>query len=95
MTAEPNYIEAARARLLEVYPRLGERPERDDLYLLLVLIKGESVTLEDVHDAWSVWCARANPGHPSIVPFGDLSLEVQELDRKYMERIAAAAKVRD
>lgn len=24
------------------------------LYALLVLIKGENITLEDVHDAWSV-----------------------------------------
>lgn len=54
------------------------------LYALLVLIKGENITLEDVHDAWSVMMSfrQYNPPylgheHPSIVPFDQLSYETQ------------------
>lgn len=62
------------------------------LYATLVLVKGTETTLEDVHDAWSVWASRYEPWRKSIVPMGELPEWVQEYDRPYMEAIHAAAK---
>jgi hypothetical protein len=57
------------------------------LYSLLGLVLGVNVTLQDVHDAWAVWKNETTPEHRSLVPFGELTPEVQELDRKYMDAI--------
>lgn len=62
-------------------------PELTPLYALLVLTKGIGTTLEDVHDAWSIWQNYTDPNHRSLIPFNELSPEVQELHRKYMEAI--------
>ena len=69
------------------------------LYALLVLIKGENITLEDVHDAWSVMMnfRPYNPPylgheHPSIVPFDQLSYETQQKDKKYADALIKVAK---
>lgn len=87
-----NYIEETRHRLAaELAPTLLGT-ELLDLYTLLVLVKGDAVTLKDVHDAWAVWKSPLRPDHRSIVPFDQLSTEVQELDRKYAVAIAAAVK---
>lgn len=56
-------------------------------YALLVLLFGSNTTLKHVHDAWAVWRNRTKPEHKSLVEFDELTLEVQELDRKYMEVI--------
>lgn len=53
------------------------------LYALLALTRGEHTTLEDVHDAWGVWRNVTKPDHKSLVPFNQLTPEVQEYDRKY------------
>jgi len=66
----------------------------DDLlavYALLVLMKGFFTDLEDVHDAWSVWRNQSNPAHKSLVPFDQLTPEVQALDEKYANAIRAAS----
>jgi hypothetical protein len=89
------YIEDARNALLAVYPDEVESAEDArliDLYTLLVLVRGEETTLEDVHEAWAVWRSRTRPDHPSIVPFEELEKDVQEMDRPYVEAIRAAAK---
>lgn len=84
-----NYVDDVTARLAGT---LDDCPlELLRLYTLLALVKGPGTTLEDVHDAWAVWRADTRPDHPSLVPFGDLRPEVQELDRKYMDAICAAA----
>ena len=72
----------------------GLTPELASFYALLALTKGKDTTLEDVHDAWAVWTVtvRGRPDHPSLVPFIELSYDVQELDRKYTEGIHNAAK---
>jgi hypothetical protein len=61
------------------------------LYALLALTVGEYVTLENVHDAWSAWRAVSKPDHPSLVPFAELSPEVQALDAPYAEAIRQVA----
>jgi hypothetical protein len=80
-----NYVQKVRGLLAE---RL---PDCDlplvDLYTLLALTKGVNTTLEDVHDAWAVWRNVTKPDHKSLVAFQNLSKEVQELDRPYMEAI--------
>ena len=77
----------------------GEKLVR--LYALLALVKGEDVTLEDVHDAWAMDMNfnEKNPpycyghDHKSIVPFDQLSVETQERDREYVEAIKEVAKM--
>jgi hypothetical protein len=87
MTA--TYAESTMDRLAAFLPGLDSSLLR--LYALLVLTKGTGTTLEDVHDSWSLWRAETRPDHPSIVPFRDLSPEVQELDRPYAEAIHRVA----
>lgn len=90
-----NYIEAARAVFEEDNPDpdLEVNETLADLYLLLVLVKGDQVTTEDVHDAWSVWRARTRPGHQAIVPFDELPYATRVRDRPFAEHIAATALV--
>lgn len=76
----------------------AEMPDelQDDLlrlYTLLVFVKGSNTTLEDVHDAWAIWRQTSNSGHRSLIPFTHLSIEVQELDRVYMEAIHRASQL--
>lgn len=84
-----NYVEYVVIQLNDLIP--GLPPELIDLYALLVLTQGESTSLDDVHDAWSVWKSRIRPDHHSLIPFNELSQEVQELDRKYMLAIRKVA----
>lgn len=59
-------------------------------YTLLGLTKGVNVTLEDVHDAWSSWRAFSDrPDHKSLVPFDELSPEVQDMDKPFQDAIIA------
>lgn len=85
------YINEARRTLAESLDGKQLEPALIDLYTLLVLVKGEAVTLADVHDAWAVWRSRTNSAHRSIVPFGQLTVEVQALDGPYTAAIAATA----
>jgi hypothetical protein len=62
------------------------------LYVLLALTRGTETTLRDVHDAWAVWRNETRPDHKSLIPFGELTFEVQELDRKYVEGIHRAVE---
>lgn len=83
------YIDDARTALTAHLP--DEDPELMDLYLLLTLVKGGAVTLAEVHDAWAIWRSRSNSQHQSIVPFDELTVEVQALDKPYADAIKAAA----
>ena len=69
------------------------------LYALLVLIKGEEITLKDVHDAWAMdMNFRPIAGrcyghdHTSIVPFDDLSEETRNKDGKYVDTLRSIAR---
>jgi len=80
-----NYIEKIRKGL---HTELGEISfDLLDLYILLVLVKGKECKNQDVHDAWSVWQDGLDPGHKSLIPFGQLTKEVQDLDTKYRDAI--------
>lgn len=62
-------------------------------YSLLVITLGEDTTLADIHDAWAVEKNIKMPEHKSIILFEDLTPEVQELDRKYMEAVHKTTKI--
>ena len=76
-----------------------EAPDQDPdlirLYALLVLVKGEDTTLEDVHDAWALWRLSTRPDHPDLVPFDQLTSEVQEYDQPYRDAIARTATLKE
>lgn len=60
-------------------------------YAVLARAKGDTVTPEDVHDAWAVWAVDNDPENRNIVPFKELSLSVQREDEPYAEAIREAA----
>ena len=62
-----------------------------EVYALLVFIVGEDCTNEHIHDAWSVWQNRTMPDHRSLVPFSELTKEVQDLDEPYRQAVIKAA----
>jgi hypothetical protein len=64
------------------------------LYAVLAFAKGEAVTLEDVHDAWSAWMSGRDPDHASLKPFDELSPDVQASDEPYLAAIHAVARER-
>lgn len=68
-------------------------PELIDLYALLAFSHGTWTNMEDVHDAWAIWKNRLDADHMSLVPFDELSPEVRELARKYMEAIHKVARM--
>lgn len=65
------------------------------IYALLVMAKGEGVTLENVHDAWAAWMSGENAKHPSLRPLAELPAEVQYADQPYLDAIRAVARERD
>ncbi|MEV0220839.1 hypothetical protein [Streptomyces sp. NPDC050704] len=82
------YIDDIRTALDSQTPGLA--PELLDLYTLLALVQGPNVRLADIHDAWAIWRSRTRPDHRSIVPFNDLTPEVQALDQPYADAVARA-----
>ncbi len=57
------------------------------MYALLALsaIDADDIGMEDIHNAWSIWCASfLTTEHRSLKPFKELSPEVQELDGLYL-----------
>ena len=84
-----NYVSVIAGRLAAQMP--GCSPDLLRMYALLVLTTGTETTLENVHDAWSAWRDASRPDHPSLIPFGELTPDVQELDRKYADAIREVA----
>ena len=87
-----NYIEKIKEELQKEYKFPKEYIGLLDFYALLVLIKGKECTNEDVHDAWSIWQNKTMPEHKSLIPFKELSKEVQDLDTKYRDIIIKVTK---
>jgi hypothetical protein len=81
-----NYIDRVAARIGRA---IGSECEQSLLriYAVLALALGDDVRRRDVHDAWSAWCAGRDPQHRSLVPYSELSPEVQALDQPYAEAI--------
>lgn len=95
MAVHTSYIDdIALAIHKEVEPLVA--PEEDlplyRLYAVLLLAKGEAVTDEDVHNAYSAWASEHQPDLRSLVPFGGLPEFVQQMDRPYTAAICAVAR---
>jgi hypothetical protein len=93
-----NYIdELAQAIRAEVDPAILPKSDTDRLfriYAVLTLAKGAEVTAKDVHDAWAAWECDRKPESPSIVPFDQLTIDVQRLDEPFVEAIHRVARER-
>lgn len=61
-------------------------------YAVLALAKGEEVTDEDVHNAWSAWASKYSPDSKSLVPFDELSDDVKSEDTRFTTAIRTVAK---
>lgn len=85
-----NYAQRVYDRMAAALP--GNDPQLLRLYALLAMTTGTQTTLRDVHEAWALWRTMTNPGHKSLVPFGELSAEVAELDRPYRDAIVEVAR---
>jgi len=62
------------------------------LYAVLALAKGDAVTAEDVHNAWSAWMQERDADHDSLRPFDELDGATQAADDPYVGAIRAAAR---
>ena len=89
------YVTQARNALLsalgDTEPDWEQEQQLLDLYVLLVLVKGEECSTEDVHDAWAVARQRERPEHPALVPFGLLDEATAARDIPYRDAIRSAA----
>lgn len=84
-----NYVNIVKKLLTEY---IDVEDDLLDLYALLVLTTGQNTTWENVHDAWAIWRNRTNPDHKSLIPYENLTPEVQQLDEEYTEAIKSVAK---
>lgn len=94
------YIEQVRAALLAALGENEQAWDNDrpllDLYTLLVLTRGMDCTCEDIHDAWAIARQRTRPEHPALVPFGELTPNVQAYDVLFRDAVhQAASRVRE
>lgn len=98
--SESNYIDALADTIRENTPVDLLPDDADDLqqlfrlYALLGLSKGEAVTTRDVHDAWAIWMLERGEVHESLVPFDQLSPEIQGEDQPFVDAILAALTLR-
>jgi hypothetical protein len=91
-----SYIDESAARIRKGVPR-GRIPRGNTellfrLYALLSRVKGERVSAEDVHDAWSIWMSIQDPSHPSIRPFDELDPETRKEDEPFVAAIRHAVR---
>jgi hypothetical protein len=86
-----NYIDALAAEIGLLVPDQDCPQDLLRLYAVLALTRGTMTTLEDIHDTWSAWMAGRVPTHPALIPFGELSPEVQRLDWPYAEAVQMVA----
>ena len=95
-----NYLEADAALIVACLPEeIDDEITKEQVplfytYALLMRAKGVDTQWEDVHDAWSAWASAARPDHPALVPFEELTPEIQALDQPFLDAIREAALVR-
>jgi hypothetical protein len=86
---------AAQAIKAEVPP--DKLPKADTtllflIYATLMFAKGEAVTAEDVHNAWAAWATHVGKVSKALVPFDQLSADMQAQDQPFVDAIVAAAQ---
>lgn len=96
---DQNYIEEVSERIRsKIDPNKLPDEGLDHLfasYALLALSKGEEVQNEDVHDAWSAWATQFDPDNDSIVPYDELTADVQAQDTIFRDAIREVARTLD
>ncbi|MFI6694656.1 hypothetical protein ACIBLA_23415 [Streptomyces sp. NPDC050433] len=90
------YLDPLADLIRSCLPSSAEPPANSDdlfrIYAVLLQAKGEQVTDEDVHNAWSAWMQSVNSAHHALVPFHDLDRKTRAFDAPYAEAIRAAAR---
>ncbi|GAA0960531.1 MULTISPECIES: DUF7701 domain-containing protein [Streptomyces violaceusniger group] len=90
------YLDQLAELIRSCLPAEAEPPEDSDdlfrIYAVLLRAKGEQVTEEDVHDAWSAWMQSVNSRHQALVPFQDLDAQTRAFDAPYARAIRTAAR---
>lgn len=90
-----NYLDDIAIRIRREVEQENIPPDSDELftiYALLALAKGNEVTEEDVHNAWSVWMSRKDPDHESLIPYAQLDSDIKNMDKPYVVAIRRVAK---
>ncbi len=88
-----NYVEAIENLLDKELKMKGTK--YDDLlslYSLLVMTVGKNCTQKNIHDAWSLWQNKQYKDHKSLLPFDELTKEVQDLDETYRMSVVNVSK---
>ncbi|GGO10634.1 DUF7701 domain-containing protein [Microbispora bryophytorum] len=89
------YLDEIARRIRDNLPAEARPPAGANLlfllYAVLVKVKGQATTLEDVHDAWAAWMQTVNPVHAALVPFSELAPMVQDEDLPYLRAIHRTA----
>ncbi len=90
-----NYLDILAAEIQRTADPEAAPPD-DDLplyrqYAVLLLAKGQDVTVEDVHNAWAAWASDHEPGSRNLLPFKELSLSAQRKDETYVNAIREVA----
>lgn len=66
-----------------------------DQYTCLTLLRGQQVTVEDIHLVWSVWSSRFNWTHAWLKPLDEfpdaVRSEVEAMHRQYLDAIRKTA----
>lgn len=91
-----NYLDHIACRICWVDGPVEEISDDDmtlyRIYAVLALVKGEATTLEDVHNAWVAWQAPISPDHWYLVPFAELTPNIQVRDQPYVDAIHTVAR---
>lgn len=86
-----NYLDKLAAEIQRTADADAVPPDKDlplyRLYAVLLLAKGQDVTLEDVHNAWAAWASDHEPDSRHLLPFKELSLSAQRKDQPYVDAI--------
>ncbi|MFI1155873.1 hypothetical protein [Streptomyces sioyaensis] len=89
------YLDTFADLIRSCLPREAEPPADSDelfrIYAVLLLAKGEQVSDEDVHNAWSAWMQSVDSSHEALVPFHDLNPQTRAFDEPYTQAIRRAA----
>lgn len=91
------YLDRLADLIRTCLPPGAEPPANSDglfrIYAVLLRAKGEKVTDEDVHDAWSAWMQTTEADHEALVPFRDLPAKTRAADAPYAQAIRTAARL--
>jgi hypothetical protein len=91
-----NYLQEIAAKIRSRVP--AEAVPADDtttlflMYAVLLLVRGEDVSREDVHNAWVAWMSSRGGDHESAVPFSELDTETQAEDSVFVVAIRDTAR---